>query len=70
MPVTSRPQSEHGLPIATTELVSGSLPASSWVRTNRVITLNQSLVVKTIGRTSERVVVDATERLFAYIGRG
>ncbi|MGD9920569.1 MAG: type II toxin-antitoxin system PemK/MazF family toxin [Pseudorhodoplanes sp.] len=70
MPVTSRPQTEHGLPIVASDLVSGSLPAASWVRTNRVITLNASLVVKTVGRVSERAVTDAAERLFVYIGRG
>jgi mRNA interferase MazF len=70
MPVTSRPQAEHGLPIAEADLISGSLPVASWVRTNRVITLNTSLVVKTVGRVSERVVADAAERLFAYIGHG
>jgi mRNA interferase MazF len=70
MPVTSRMQAEHGLPIAATDLISGSLPVTSWVRTNRVVTLNASLVVKTVGRVSERAVADAVERLFAYIGRG
>lgn len=70
MPVTSRPQAEHGLPIATTDLISGSLPAASWIRTNRVITLNTSLVVKTVARVSDRLVGEAAERLFAYISRG
>jgi mRNA interferase MazF len=70
MPITSRPQSEHGLPIAERDLISGSIPAASWVRTNRVITLNASLVVKTVGRVSERVVADAVERLAAFIGLG
>src|SRR5580704_9511063 len=53
LPVTSRPQSEHGLPLATADLDSGSLPAASWIRTNRIVTLNASLVVKTVGRVSE-----------------
>lgn len=67
MPVTSRPQAEHGLPIAAGDLVSGTLPAASWVRTDRVVTLNASLVVKTVGRVSDRVVAAAVERLVAYI---
>jgi mRNA interferase MazF len=54
LPVTSRPQTEHGLLIAASDLVIGSLPAASWVRTNRIVTLNTSLVVKTVGRISER----------------
>ena len=68
LPVTSRPQAEHGLPLAAADLVSGSLPAASWVRTNRVVTLNASLVVKSIGRVSERAVAEAVERLCAYLG--
>jgi mRNA interferase MazF len=68
LPVTSRPQAEHSLPITAADLVSGALPAASWIRTNRVVTLNASLVVKTVGRVSERVVAAAVERLFAYVG--
>jgi mRNA interferase MazF len=66
--VTSRPQTEHGLPLAASDLVSGSLPAASWIRTNRIVTLNASLVVRTIGRVSERVVATAVQRFCAHIG--
>jgi len=68
LPVISRPQTEHGLPIVAADLVSGSLPAASWVRTNRIVTLNVSLVVKTVGRVSEEAVSAATERICSYIG--
>ncbi|WP_414644536.1 type II toxin-antitoxin system PemK/MazF family toxin [Bradyrhizobium sp.] len=68
LPVTSRPQTEHGLPLAAADLVTGSLPAASWIRTNRVVTLNVSLVVKTVGRVSERVVAEAVERFCAHMG--
>ena len=68
LPVTSRPQTEHGLPIAVTDLVSGSLPAASWIRTNRIVTLNISLVVKIIGRVSEQAVAAAVAQFCAYIG--
>lgn len=49
-------------------MLTGTLPAASWIRTNRIVTLNASLVVKTVGRVSERVVVAAVERFCAYIG--
>lgn len=68
LPVTSRPQTEHGLPIAAADMLTGSLPAASWIRTNRVVTLNASLVVKTVGRLSERTVTAAVQRFCAYIG--
>ena len=68
LPVTSRPQTEHGLPLAGSDLVTGSLPAASWIRTDRIVTLNISLVVKTVGRISERAVAVAVERFCAHIG--
>ena len=68
LPVTSRPQTEHALPIAATDLTQGSLPAASWIRTNRIVTLNVSLVVKSVGRVSESIVLVAAQRVGAYIG--
>lgn len=68
LPVTSRPQTDHAVTLTAAELVSGSLPAVSWVRTNRVVTLNSELVVKTIGRVSDAVVAAAIGGLCAYIG--
>jgi mRNA interferase MazF len=66
--VTSRPQADHGVALTAADLVGGSLPAASWIRTDRVVTLNGSLVVKSVGRVSERVVSAAVAQLFAYIG--
>ena len=67
LPVTSRPQSEHGLPLRGTDLTEGSLPAQSWIRTDRIITLNASLVVKRFGRVSDRTVATAVERFCAHL---
>ena len=68
LPVTSRPQKEHGLTLAPADLVSGALPVASWIRTDRVVTLNADLVVKTFGRVSESILVAAVERLCAHVG--
>jgi len=68
LPVTSQPQTEHGLPIAATDMLTGVLPAPSWIRTNRIVTLNSSLVVKIIGQVSDRVVAVAVQHVCAYIG--
>jgi mRNA interferase MazF len=68
LPVTSRPQTEHGLPLVADDLVTGSLPAASWIRTNRIVTLNIILVVKTVGRVSERTLTIAMERFCTHIG--
>ena len=68
LPVTSQPQTEHGLALTAADLVSGSLPAASWIRTNRVVTLNSALVVKSVGRISDAIVTAAVTQLCAYIG--
>jgi mRNA interferase MazF len=68
LPITSRPQTEHAVPISAADLVHGTLPAASWIRTNRVVTLNTRLVVKTLARISDKAVVDAVAQLCSYIG--
>jgi mRNA interferase MazF len=68
IPVTSRPQAEHGVPLAAADLLRGALPAPSWIRTDRIVTLNSSLVVKSVGRVSERAIAAAVERFCAHIG--
>jgi mRNA interferase MazF len=69
LPVTSRPQApEHGIPLAAADLVLGRLPAPSWIRTDRIVTLNASLIVKSIGKVSTRTVDTAVERFCGRIG--
>jgi mRNA interferase MazF len=68
LPITSRPQSKHAVSITTSDMAVGRLPVASWIRTDRVITLNKSLVVKTIGRVSDRLREAAVSQLCAYIG--
>jgi len=68
LPVTSQPQTEHGIPLVAGDLVRGRLPAPSWIRTDRIVTLNTTLVVKSIGQVAERVVDDSIERFCAGIG--
>jgi len=68
LPVTSRPQSAHGVPLTRADLMRGSLPTASWIRTDRIVTLNASLVVKSIGRVSEEAVGAAVQRFCTHIG--
>lgn len=68
LPVTSRPQREHGLPLIDSDLVTGRLPAPSWIRTDRIVTLNSTLVTKQVGRVADRVVAAAVERFCRHIG--
>jgi mRNA interferase MazF len=68
LPVTSRPQTEHGVALTDADLVEGRLPAPSWIRTDRIVTLNASLVVKSVGRVSNHLVAAAVRRFCAHIG--
>jgi len=61
--VTSRPQADHGIALDSVDLVQGRLPLASWIRTDRVVTLNASLVVKEFGRVSESVITAAALRI-------
>jgi mRNA interferase MazF len=67
MPVTSRPQQDHALPLGPAELARGSLPVASWIRTDRVVTLSATLVVKVLAGVAEPVVATAVQRLCAYL---
>jgi mRNA interferase MazF len=66
--VTSRPQTDHGVVLDPVDLVQGSLPLASWIRTDRVVTLNATLIVKAFGRVSEAVIAAALARLCAVVG--
>lgn len=70
LPVTSRVQKDYAVPIALDDIINGALPAASWIRTNRIVTLNVSLVVKPIARVSENLVVTAARQVCDYIGSG
>lgn len=52
-PVTSRNRWTIARPLLPTDMVSGSLPRPSWVRTDHVVTLHLDLVVKKFGSVTE-----------------
>ncbi|MEO8669129.1 MAG: type II toxin-antitoxin system PemK/MazF family toxin [Bauldia sp.] len=68
LPITSRPQPENGLPILQADMTMGALPAASWIRVDRIVTLSSSLVIKVVGRVSAPVVDRAVERFCSRIG--
>lgn len=59
--VTSRPHHSNAIAIRDQDIGSGALPATSWVRTDRVVTLNAVLVSKVFGSAST-VFVDRVVR--------
>jgi mRNA interferase MazF len=66
--VTSRPQAEHGMPLTSADLQRGTLPVPSWIRTDRIVTLNTSLVLKSFGRVSDEIVARAVKEFCTRIG--
>jgi len=69
LPITSRRQQEHGFPLLLADLVQGTLPRVSWVRTDRVVTLSAGLVIKNFGRMFENILTTAVMRLCVTVGQ-
>jgi mRNA interferase MazF len=67
LPVTSRPHVTDGL-LTSADLLRGTLPVPSSIRTDRIVTLNANLVVKSIGKVSDEIVATAVKRFCARIG--
>lgn len=68
MPITSRSRHEEALPIGNDRMVSGSLPKPSWVRFDRVISLNISLVIKELAEVEKPLVEEAVSRFCNQLG--
>jgi len=68
LPVTSRPQPDSAIALSATDLVRGSLPVASFIRIDRIVTLNASLVIKSFGHVSERILAAAVKGFCAHIG--
>jgi mRNA interferase MazF len=66
LPVTSRTYHKKSLPIAG-QLINGDLPKESWVRTDHIVTLNQSLVIKSFATCSMQFVSSVLKELCDYI---
>jgi mRNA interferase MazF len=54
-PITSRGGRSHARRLLPDDLVEGGLPLTSWVRTDRVVTLHVNLIVKRFGCVSDTV---------------
>jgi mRNA interferase MazF len=55
MAVSSRSHHANVVPLQNDSLVEGQLPKPSWVRIDRVVTLNASLVTKMFAKTKSEV---------------
>lgn len=71
MALTSKAQEQHAIPLPAGPLPrGGALPVASWVRTDKVITLRQNIVVKTLGRVSEATRQASVTQLCKHLRQG
>jgi mRNA interferase MazF len=63
MAVTSQAGHPEGIALTQPDMRSGTLPKASWIRTDKVVSLNRALVAKEVGRVSASVRLQAVHRL-------
>ena len=66
--VTSKPQHVNAIAIVQADMQNGTLPLASWVRTDKVYTLNISIVIKTIGQLQQSIFEKVLGLLCSKIG--
>jgi mRNA interferase MazF len=57
--VTSKGHHEAAVALLQQDMISGNLPKPSWIRTDKVFTLNRTLIVKTVREVGEAVFQQA-----------
>lgn len=63
MAVTSQPGHADNIAILPSLMEFGTLPKSSFIRTDKIVSLNQSLIVKEVGKVTESLRLQAVRRL-------
>lgn len=66
--VTSVPQPDPQVAIGHASLSEGALPKQSWVRVDKVFTLEQSLILRAFGRLNSATLQQAVSALCTRVG--
>ena len=66
--ITSRSYHANAVELDDADVVSGRLPLQSWIRTDKVFTLNRSLVLATVGQLRPEKASLVLLRVCAGIG--
>jgi len=69
MAMTSQGHHVHSLPVAIDDYISLPLPKSTWIRTDKIFTFNDSLVFKLIGKINQMTVTRSIESLCENVGK-
>jgi mRNA interferase MazF len=71
--VTSKPDHIHVVDLTQRDMESGNLPKPSWIRTDKIFTLNQSLIIKEIGTVKKEsmgfVMKQLCKKVAFYYGK-
>ena len=67
-PITSRERRTQARLLLPEDIVEGTLPLTSWVCTDRVLTLHMGLVVRRFGRVSDTVRTSIASEVCRFIG--
>jgi mRNA interferase MazF len=68
--ITSQPsRGPYRVPIAPADLDKGDLPRASWVRADKIYTLNSRIVLKRFGRLSQEAFARVLDQIDALWGR-
>lgn len=65
--VTSVPTDEFAITINNDSMLDGCLPKQSWIRCDKVFTLNESIVIKEYGTLADEVLVSVKQKLCSYL---
>jgi len=65
--VTSRPHHELVIPLRIEDLDVGTLPVTSWIRIDRVVTLNAGLITKSFAKVNRGVLSASHDALCQFI---
>jgi mRNA interferase MazF len=66
--VTSVPQPDPQVPIDAGSLTGGALPKPSWVRVNKVFTLEQALILRVFGKPNGEILQQVLSALCRRVG--
>lgn len=65
--VTSRPHHSNAIALTDADMIEGRLPVASWVRIDRVVTLNVSVVAKVFGCVGNELVERVVKAVCARV---
>jgi len=68
LPVTSKRYHQNSIAL-TQYIKTGKLPKTSWVRTDRIVTLNQNIVIKVFATCTPTLIKNVLTDLCGYLNK-